>query len=150
MVRKRHLVFFDLDGLTGWRLWYLRLPNSFILLEGRVDGGRNLRRFWQLLPVSTMTVGSRYEVYEWQARKAENCNEKMTVLDIGSTCNVHPESSRDRVKEYRTKRSQTADLINDTSTMEYELWFRVKMPKIGSLLKTWRTSFLIAMITRRM
>lgn len=34
--------------------------------------------------------------------------------------------------------------------MEYELWFRVKMPKIGSLLKTWRTSFLIAMITRRM
>lgn len=89
MVRKRHLVFFDLDGPTGWRLWYLRLPNSFILLGGRVDGGRNLRRLWQLLPVSTMTAGSRYEVYEWQARKAENCNETMTVLDIESTCNVH-------------------------------------------------------------
>ena len=51
----------------------------------------------------------------------ENCNE------IGSTCNVHPESLlRDTVKEYRTKASHAADLINDALTIEYELWFRIQ------------------------
>ena len=72
-------------------------------------------------------VGFGYGVYEWQARKVENCNETKIVVDIGGTCNVHPESSlRDRVKEYRTKGSHTTALINDALTMEYESWFRIQ------------------------
>ena len=72
-------------------------------------------------------MGFGYGVYEWQASKVENCNETKLVLDIGGTCNVHPESSlRDRVKEYRTKGSHTTDLIYDDLTIEYELWFRIQ------------------------
>lgn len=93
-----------------------------------------------------MIVGFRYEVYEWQVRKVENCNEMMIVLDIGSICNVYFELLRDRVKEYCIKRFQIVDFINDILIMEYELWFCVKMFKIGSLLKIWRMSFLIVMI----
>ena len=73
-------------------------------------------------------VGSGFGIYEWQARKLENCNETKIVLYIGSTSNVHPESSlKDRVKEYCTNGSHKADLINDALTKGYELWFRVKI-----------------------
>ena len=72
-------------------------------------------------------VGSGCGIYEWQARKVENCNETKIVLYIGSTSNVHHESSlKDRVKEYCTNGSHKADLINDALTKGYELWFRVK------------------------
>lgn len=72
-------------------------------------------------------VGCGYGIYEWQARKVERWNETKIAVHIGSTSNVHPESSlRERVKEYCTNGSHKADLINDALTKGYELWFRVK------------------------
>ena len=95
----------------------------------RPDGCRQPESKGSLVTVSVLyyDVGFGYGVYEWQASKVENCNETKLVLDIGGTCNVHPESSlRDSVKEYRTKGSHATALINDALTMEYESWFRIQ------------------------
>ena len=116
----------------GWSDWMRALvPQAVHQLQFDIQRPNGWRRrsheILAMVPGLHHDVGAGFGIYEWQARKIENGNDKMIVVHIGSTSRSYPESSlRDRVVEYCVNGAHKKEQIDNALENGYEMWVRVK------------------------